>query len=113
MFLLLEEILAEGFSQHGQNSIIGEKQIVPFEELTSILVLGILFSEGCESQYLLNAGCVRGELFEEFLDPLFGFVLDNEAYFHLIESVLVLVLVFRGLEDFVEGMGDFDANGTS
>ncbi len=50
MFLFLKEIFPQGLPQHGEDAIVGQKEIVSFAQLAPVLVLGILFSEGCERE---------------------------------------------------------------
>ena len=89
-FLGLDEILAEGLREHGQNAVVGHEDRVLVEKLTTLLVLGVILAQGIEGEHFLDKLEVVNGI-DHLLDPFLGFVLDNETDFGLFEGVGLIV----------------------
>ena len=121
LLLGLEEVLADGLADHGEDAIVAKEYVEAFQKLTALLVAVVLGTEGLQAEDLLDAAQLAGELLDHVLDPGLGFLLDDDANLGLFEVVVVILVAvtaviivvgsFRHLDDLVQRMRDLHSDG--
>ena len=121
LLLGLEEVLADGLADHGEDAIVAKEYVEAFQKLTALLVAVVLGTEGLQAEDLLDAAQLAGKLLDHVLDPGLGFLLDDDANLGLFEVVVVILVAvtaviivvgsFRHLDDLVQRMRDLHSDG--
>ena len=79
LLLLVEELGPEGLREHGHYPVVGEEDVEPTEQQSTLVVGLVLDAEGLKRQDLLDAAEVGGEASYHLLNPLLRRVLDDDA----------------------------------